>query len=139
MREVQALPRGQVRLDGRPLRDLAGVGEEVLDDRAARGRLSDLEEVLALDPAVRDRLVPRAATPLADDHVEAVVLEVERLPRALDAVADHGDRLVRETFAGLLEGPLVAGDDGLDLVTELNLGHVVLRLRVPSPGAGGIR
>ena len=91
MREVERLARREVFLDRRPYGDLPGVGEQVLDDRCAPGGLFDPEERLARYPAVGDGLVPAfRAFALSDDDVEPVVLEVERLPRPLYAVADYG-------------------------------------------------
>src|SRR3569623_70358 len=128
--EVQRLALGQERLQGRPEVLLAGVAEQVLDDRAALGRLLEGEQGLARLPAVLDGLVPGARLlALADDDVAAVVLHVERLAGALDAVAQDGDDLVAEDLLDLLRRVVRALDDGFRLVTDLDLSHLLSSLR----------
>ena len=81
-------------------------------------------EGLAGHPAVGHGALP-AAGPFAlpDDHAEAVVAQVERLPRALHAVADHGDGLVPERFERPFEREFFACDDVLLDAAEIDLCH----------------
>ena len=124
VREVECLAGREVFAERGPHGDLACVGEQVLDDRAALGRLLDAEERLPRYPAVGDGPFPTAgALALAYDDVEAVVAQVERLSGALYAVADDGDRLVFEDFACLLQWKLFAGDDGFVYTAEIDLCH----------------
>ncbi len=95
MREVEGFAGGQVFLYGRPQLDLGGVAEEVADDGASLERFFDLEEGFAGDEAVAYCFIPGlGAFPLTYYDVDAVVFLVERLARALDAVADDGDGFV---------------------------------------------
>ena len=65
-------------LDGIPLCNLTGVREQVLNDCPSFYGLFDIEECFPLYPAVRDGLIPRfAASALAYDDIESIVLEVE--------------------------------------------------------------
>ena len=114
-----------MRPDSAPLRDLTSIGQQVLNDVAPSGRLLDLEEVLPVDPPVGDGLVPAPRAPsLPDDHVEAVVLEVQGLSRSLNAISENRDGLIREALAGFVQGPLVSSDHVFQLVAKLNLCHV---------------
>ena len=82
-------------LDGIPLCNLTGVREQVLNDCPSFYGLFDIEECFPLYPAVRDGLIPRfAASALAYDDIESVVLEVECLAWALHTVPDDGDGFV---------------------------------------------
>ena len=124
--EVERLAGGQVLLDHGPLRDLGGVGKEVFDHGRLLAGLLDAEEGLAGHPAVRDSLVVGLAGALANDDVDAVVLEVQGLSGALDAIADHGDNLVLKDFTGFFNRKLIAGDDVLDHSAEIHLCHTLL-------------
>ena len=125
MGEVERLARGEVFFDDGPYGDLPGVGQQVLDDRGALGGLLDVEERFARHPAVGDGLVPAlGAFALADDDVEAVVAEVQRLAGALHAVADDGDGLVFEDLEGFFQGEFFAGYDVLFDAAEIDLCHV---------------
>ena len=76
-------------------------------------------------PPVGDGLVPAPRAPsLPDDHVEAVVLEVQGLSRSLNAISENRDGLIREALAGFVQGPLVSSDHVFQLVAKLNLCHV---------------
>lgn len=78
-------------LDGGPRLALGGIAEEVHDDSAAFDGISDIEQVFARHPAVSDSLLPRSTVlSHADDHVEAIVSQVEALAVALGAVANEG-------------------------------------------------
>lgn len=78
-----------LRLDFAPLAHLGGC-------------LLDGEEVLALNPAVLDGLLPRV-TALAhtDDDVEAIVTQVETLAVTLGAVAEESEGVVLEVVVEL--------------------------------------
>ncbi len=124
--EIERLARCEVLFDGGPYGDLPGVGEQILDDRGALGGLFDFEERFARHPAVGDGLVPAfRALALADDDVESVVAQVQRLAGALHAVADDGDGFVFEDFEGFLQGEFLAGYDVLFDVAEIDLCHDV--------------
>ena len=64
-----------------------------------------------------------AFSQLSDDDVEPVVLEVERLPRTLHAVADDGDGFVFQDFAGFLQGELLARNNIFFDSAEIDLCH----------------
>lgn len=66
---------------------------------------------------------------LSDDDVEPVVLEVERLPRPLYAVADYGDSFVPEDFACFFQGKLFAGNDLLFYSAEIDLCHSCMNFK----------
>ena len=124
VREIERLARGQVFLDRRPYGDLGGVGEQILDNRRALARLLDLEQRLARDPAVGYGLVPcLGVLALADDHVEPVILQVQRLAGALHAVSDDGYRFVFEGFERFAQGEFFARDHGLDDSSEIHFCH----------------
>ena len=125
MGEIERLAGGQVLLDHGPLGDLGGVGEQVFDHGRLLAGFLDAEEGLAGHPAVSDSLVVGLAGALADDDVDAVVLEVQGLSRALDTVADHGHNFVLEDFACLFDRKLIAGDDILDHTAEIHLCHTL--------------
>src|SRR5262249_13346486 len=79
-------------------------------------------EGLAGDPAVLDRQVPAARLlALADDHLDAVVLHVQRLAPALDAVADHRHRLRGQDLAELFRWIVAALHHGFGHIPDLDL------------------
>ncbi len=81
----------------RPRLGLGSVAQEVHDNGALRDGLIDLEQVLARDPAILLRILPRLATLAhANDDVQAVVAEVKALAVSLRAVADEGEGVVFE-------------------------------------------
>ena len=115
VREIERLARGQLFLDRRPYGDLGGGGEQILDNRRELARLLDLEQRLALDPAVGYGLVPcLGVLALADEHVEPVILQGQRLAGALHAVSDDGYRFVFEGFERFAQGEFFARDHVLD-------------------------
>lgn len=91
------LALSQHRLDVWPGLALGGVTQQVHDDAALLDGLVDLEQVLAGHPAILNRLLPAVAVlPHTDDHVQAVVAEVQTLAVALRAVADEGEGVILE-------------------------------------------
>jgi hypothetical protein len=89
----------KLRLDVRPCLTLSSITEQVHDDCTLADGLVDVEEVLAGDPAVLFCLFP-ACTILAhaDNHIKAIVAEVETLTVALGTVADEGKGVVFEVL-----------------------------------------
>src|SRR5207245_30389 len=82
------------------------------------------KERLAGHPAVLHGQVPGARLlALADDDAQAVVLHVERLAAALDAVAEYGHRFVAEDGADLVRRIVAAFDDRFLAVADLDLSH----------------
>src|SRR5947209_8822539 len=80
VREVKRLAGGQQRLEGRPLFLLAGVGKQVLHDRAPLGRLLQRKKGLARYPAVQlGKARTFALTAPPDEHLANVALQVNRL------------------------------------------------------------
>ena len=76
---------------------LPRIGKQVLHNGAPLSRFLQAQETLAGHPAVALRQVP--APPLAahaEDHVDAVVLHVQRLAAALRAIAQHGNRFLAQ-------------------------------------------
>jgi hypothetical protein len=97
--EATCLALGQKRLDLGPRLTLRRIAEQVHDNGALLDGLLDLEQVLARDPAVLDRVLPRLAVLAdADDDVQAIVAQVKALAVALRAVADEGESVVLEVF-----------------------------------------
>ncbi len=125
MREVDGVPFVQACLDGRPNGFLGGVGDQHLHDGALLGRFLDVKEGLARLPAVAHRPVPVLLElfGLADNHVETVIPHVQRLSGSLHAVADHGNGLVLQYIAGLLQGEFVPHDHPFDHSTKIYLSH----------------
>ena len=80
-----------------PCLGLCSIGKEVHDDGTLGDGLVNVEEVLALNPAILCRLFP-AGTALShtNDDIEAVVAEVETLAVSLRAVSDEGEGVVLE-------------------------------------------
>ena len=96
-------------LDGWPYGHHCSVGKKAHYDAAPFAGLLDAEEGLAGYPAVSHSLVVGLAWTLAYNDIEAVVLQVERLARALNAIAEHGDGLILEHFSCLFYRKLFAG------------------------------
>src|SRR5579872_4172910 len=95
MGKIQSLPGSQVFFDRGPELDLGGVAEEVTNDRAAFQGFFDLEQGFARDEAVTNRFIPGfGILPLSDNDIYAVILLVQRLAGALDAIPDDGDGLI---------------------------------------------
>lgn len=93
------LSLGDQRLDGGPRLALGSIAEQVHDDSAALDGICELEQVLAGHPAILDGLLPRSTVlSHADDHVEAIVAQVETLAVALGAVANEGEGIIFEIF-----------------------------------------
>ena len=113
VREIERVAGLEVLLHHGPDGALGGVRHQHLDDGAAAHGLINLEQGLARHPAVLDRAVPVAleSAGLADDDLEAVVAQVERLGRPLHAVADDGDRLALEHLARPGHREFLARDD----------------------------
>ena len=81
----------------RPCLALRSITEQVHDDGTLANGLVDVEKVGACNPAILLRLFPaRAVLSDTDDHVQAVVAEVQALAVALRAVADEGKGIVLE-------------------------------------------
>ena len=125
MREVKRIARLEILLHDRPDGALGGVRDQHLDNRAAADGLVDLKQGFARHPAVLHGAVPVAleSAGLADDDVEAVVAEIQRLSGALHAVADDGDDLVLEHLAGLGHREFLARDDFFLCSAEINDCH----------------
>lgn len=88
---------------------LSGVGEKVHDDGTLADGGVNVEEVLALNPAILLGLLP-GSTALADtdNDIEAVVAEVETLTVTLGAVADEGEGVVLEVLEETVAWPVSA-------------------------------
>lgn len=85
------LSLGELRLDGRPGLRLGSVREQVHDDGTLRNGLINLEQVCTWDPAILLCFFPRCAIlSHTNDHVQAIVSEVEALTVTLRAIADKG-------------------------------------------------
>lgn len=127
MREVEGFPLRQVRFERRPHLRLARVGEQEFDDRPPLRRLFDGEEGLPGNEAVLDGLLPRgAAFALPHDHPDAVVPEVQGLPRPLHAVAENGHRLPLEDLLGSAQWKFLRGHDLFPDAAKIDLCHVCL-------------
>ncbi len=128
VREVHGVAGFQVGLDGWPDFSLGGVGDKDLDDGAALDGLRDGEEGFTGDPAVLAGAVPVTLEfrCLADDDVEAIILQVKCLGGALDSVADDGDGFFFQDFARLGNRELLAGYHGFILAAKINQCHELL-------------
>ena len=126
VREIERVTGFEIGFDGRPDDALGGVGDEEFDDGAALDGFGHREEGLAGHPAVGDGAVPVAFElwRLADDDLEAVVLHVQRLRRALDAVADDSNGFFFEDLPGFRQREFLAGDDGFFRAAKINECHV---------------
>jgi hypothetical protein len=78
---------------------LSSIREQVHDDGTTRDGLVNIEQVLALDPAILLSLIPRR-TVLSDanDDIETVVAQVQTLTMALRAVTDQSQCIILEVF-----------------------------------------
>ena len=90
-----------------------GVRDEHLDDGATLDCPFDIKQRFAGLPSVFDGAVPilLEGFGLADDDVDAVVLHVQCLGRALHAVADDRDGFLLENTTGFAQGKLFAHND----------------------------
>ena len=120
-------PFGQVRLDGRPRCDLAGIGKEVLNDRASLGCFFNIEECFSRHPPMLYRLVP-GLRPLAlpDNDLEAVVAQVKGLCRALYAIPDVGNRFIPQHIECFLHREFFAGYHLLECSAKIDPGHSIV-------------
>jgi hypothetical protein len=93
------LALGELGLDRGPCLTLSSIAEQVHDNSALGDSFIDLEQVLAWNPAILLSFFPRCAV-LADtnDHVQAIVSQVETLAMTLGAIADEGKSIVLEVF-----------------------------------------
>jgi hypothetical protein len=99
LNSITYLALGEHWLDVWPCLALGGITEEVHDDGTLVDGGVDIEEVLALNPAITLRLFPAgAALSHTDDDIEAVVAEVEALTVTLRAVSDQGEGVVLEVL-----------------------------------------
>ena len=81
----------------RPCLALRSVTEQVHDDGALANGLINVEQVRASNPSILFRLFPtRTVLADTDNHVQAVVAEVQALAVALRAVADEGEGIILE-------------------------------------------
>ena len=109
--------------------DLSRVRKQIFDDGGLLGSLLDIEQSLVRHPAVGHGLVPALRVlALAYYNVESVILQVERLARALNAVTDYRDGLVLEGFERFAQGVLFACHDVLFDAAEIDLCHSFLFL-----------
>src|SRR5207249_2153810 len=100
------------------------VREQVLHDGALGGGFFRIEECDAGLPAVFEaEVVGLAASALADDDLEAVVAHVERLPAALDAIAEYGDGFILEDLPDLVRRVVRPLDALFDVGADLDLFH----------------
>ena len=91
------LALGELGLDVRPCLALRSVTEQVHDDGTLADGLVDVEEVRACNPTILLCLFPaRAVLADTDNHVQAVVAEVQALTVALRAVANEREGVVLE-------------------------------------------
>ena len=74
-------------------------------------------------PSWRARSQELRLLALADDDLDAVVLQVERLALALDAVAEDGDRLRIQNLPQPFRRIIAAFHHGFRHVTDLDLAH----------------
>ena len=113
MREVECVPGFQVFLHHWPDSALGGIGDKHLDDRAPADALVNLEQGFARHPAILDGAVPVAleGAGLANDDVEAVVAQVQRLGRPLHAVTNDGDNFVLKHLPSLGHREFLPRDD----------------------------
>src|SRR5262249_31786872 len=115
----------EVLLHNGPDRSLSGIRHQHLDDRSALDRFFDFKEGLAWLPAVFERSIPVALelAGLADNDVEPVVAQVERLGWALDTIPNDGDDFVFEDLARFGHGKLFARDDLFFHAAKINQCH----------------
>ena len=125
MGEVEGFAFGEMRLYHGPLAHNGGIGEQAHYDCAAFAGFFNREKSLARHPSVVDGFFECLALTLAHDNVEAVVAQVQALSGALHAVADNGDSLVFEHFAGFVESKFLAGHDGFFNTAKVKSCHML--------------
>ena len=123
VREIECLAGCEVLLDDRPASYLGGIRQENLDDGRTLAGLFDAEEGLTRYPSVCHCLVVSLAGTLADDDIETIVTQVERLAGALYAVTDDGDGLVLQYLTRLVQGKLFTGYNVLGNPSKIHLCH----------------
>ena len=108
VRKVQRLAGSDILLQVRPRRRLRSIRQQVHENRALRRSLLNRKQVLARHPAVRLGLAPRLAV-LAhtDNHVQAIVTQVQTLAVALRAIAQQCKRFILKVVLQLLERPVL--------------------------------
>lgn len=80
-----------------PCLTLSSVREQVHNDGTPGNGLVHLEQVCAWYPAVLNGLLPRLTIfPHTNDHIQAIVAEVETLAVTLRSVSDEGKSIVLE-------------------------------------------
>ena len=80
--------------------------------------------------------VPVDVYALPDDDIDPVVTHVEGLPRPLDAVSKHRNRLALEDLLGLLEREFLARHDLLDDAAEVDVHFAYTPWFFPATGPG---
>src|SRR5262249_21555486 len=120
VREVQGLALRQVRLELGPKLLLAGVGEKVLNDGAARGRLFERDHALAGTPPALLTALPPAPSARPFPDVAPFVFHVEGLAAALRAIARARARLPAEDVADAGGRVVGALDHGFGDVADLD-------------------
>jgi hypothetical protein len=84
-------------LDSGPSLALGSIAEEVHDDGALADGLVHLEKVLARNPAILLRILPRLAVlSYTNDDVQAIVAKIQTLTVALGTITDQSESVVLE-------------------------------------------
>jgi hypothetical protein len=110
------------------------VGKQVLEDRSPLGRLFKGEKSFAGDEAVFNGLLPgRAAFALADDDPDAIVAQVECLPRSLNAVAENRHDFILQHFLRPTQGKFLGGHHIFPHPAEIDFCHVLLLFNMNGP------
>jgi len=116
---------------GRPYGDLSGVRQQVLNNGRLFAGFFDFEQRLSRNPAVGNGFVPRLRIfTLADDHVESVIFQIQRLSGALNAVSDHCDGFVLQHFERFAQGELFTCGHVLHNSPEIHFCHDFLFLKI---------
>ncbi len=125
--EVDGRTRLKIRADLIPALLLRRVVEQVEHDCGLLDRLAHvLQQRLAFLPAFPPGQIVVGIAPVADQDVQAVVAQVERLGAALRAVTDHQDLLVLQDLTDLGHRVIAALDDRFLHATNFERSHLFL-------------
>ncbi len=125
MAEIEGVAFLKMFFDLGPDLHLGGVTDEHADDRATFGSLFQIEQGFAGNPAVLYGTLPVffEFRSLAHNDIEAIVAQVKRLGRSLDAITKDGDGFVFENPPRFAERKLFSCDNFLFDSAKVNLCH----------------
>ena len=104
VRKIKRISLVETFLQLGPYCSLSCIGKKILDNCASFGGFFEGKKRLARNKPVRNGAVPIfIAFELPDDDRKAVIFEIQRLSRPLNAVTEHCDFFVFEDFPGFVQ------------------------------------